>query len=40
MVQSRKYQDGAKTATVSNQLQEISSPKLVISRGRDVTRGI
>jgi hypothetical protein len=40
MVQSRRDQNGVRTFTIPNQSQEISSPKLVNSRGKDVTGGI
>jgi hypothetical protein len=40
MVQSCKDQDGARTLAVLDQLHEISSPVLMTSRRRDVTRGI
>ncbi len=40
MVQSQKDQDGVGTFVVPDQLQEISSPKLVNNQRRDVTGGI
>jgi hypothetical protein len=40
MVQSRRYQDEARSSVVFDQQQEISSLKLRNSWGNDVTRGI
>ncbi len=40
VVKSRRNQNGARTSLISNQPQEISSPELVTSQKRDVTRGI
>jgi hypothetical protein len=40
MVQSHRNQDGAGTSAILDQLQGISSPKSVTSRGRDVIGGI
>jgi hypothetical protein len=40
VVQNRKDQNGTGTFVVHDQSQEISSPKLMNSRRRDVIRGI
>jgi hypothetical protein len=40
VVQSQRDQDEVGISIVPNQPQEISSPKLVINQGKDVTRGI
>jgi hypothetical protein len=40
MVQSCRYQDGARTSVISDQPQEISSRKSMTSQERDVIGGI
>jgi hypothetical protein len=39
MVQSHRNQDETRIFVIHEQPQEISSPKLVTSRGKDVTKG-
>jgi hypothetical protein len=40
MVQSQRNQDRARTSTIPDQAQEISSLESMIIRRRDVTKGI